>query len=111
MARTDTLNAANLANEVTVFRGANAGRAPGLIAVKDGTVKAAADAVIASGVAGAFDVVVDATLAASGWEGRARVVPRTPEQLLNDVKAVNTNRFQTTSVGAGSAHPYGGQLQ
>lgn len=107
MARTDTLNAANVANEVTVFRAANSGRAPFLLAVKDGTVKAAADAVILGGLVGSFDVVIDATLAASGWEGRARPTARTPEQMLTDLKAVETRRH----AHSGLTYGYGTQSQ
>ena len=112
MARTDTLNAANVANEIgVVFPGANSGRRAFLLAVKDSTLEATARTLIASGVVGHLDVVVDATLATNAWEGRNRSVPRTPEQMTNDARAVDTNRYRHTAVGAGTPHPYGGNTQ
>jgi hypothetical protein len=112
VARTDTLNAANLANEVgTVFPTANTGHRPGLLAVKDAGVEASARAVIATGVVGHLDVVVDGSLASGGWEARDRVKARTPEQMLNDARAGNTDRYAMTSLGAGTPSPYGGQHQ
>lgn len=110
MARTDTLNAANVANEITVFRAANQGRAPYLIAVKDGTLQAAAVAVVLGGTLGHFDTVIDASLGAGAWEGRARVTARTAEQMLNDAKAGDARRHPHNAVGQ-TPWPYGGQLQ
>jgi hypothetical protein len=108
MARTDTLNAANVANEVTVFAGANGGRRPKVLAVKDSTVAAAAQAVSDGGTLGHFDILIDGTLAASGWEGRARVLPRGPEAMLADARSVERRRRPFAAAGAGAAHPYGG---
>lgn len=105
MARTDTVNAANLTNEVrTVFPGANSGRSPGLIAAKDNTVLENLKTVIRTGVVGHVDVSIDAALAANGWEARDRVALRTPEALTSDARAAERRKQPFV----GGTAPYGG---
>lgn len=108
MARTDALNTANVLNEVTVYAGANGGRRPKVLAVKDATVEATARALILGGTVGNFATVVDSTLAASGWEGRDSVKPRPAAAMLQDAQAAERRRHPFAASGAGAVHPYGG---
>lgn len=105
MARTDTVNAANVQNEVqTVFPGANSGRSPGLIAAKDNTVLENLKTVIRTGVVGHLDVTIDAALGAGGWEARDRVKTYTAAQTLSDARIAERRRQPFE----GGVAPYGG---
>lgn len=107
MARTDAVNAANVANEVgTVFPGANGGRRAKVIACKDTTVEASVRAVILSGAVGFLSTVIDAALAASGWEGRDSAKARSAESMAVDAKSVDRRRF--SFLPPGTPFPYGG---
>lgn len=110
MARVDTLNAANVANEVTVYAAANGGRRPKVLACKDATVAAAARVVVDGGTLGYFAVVVDASaaLAASGWEGRDSPKARSAAAMLDDAKATERRRRSFVASGAGAVPAYGG---
>lgn len=109
MARTDTINNANVANEVqVVFPGANSGRTPGAVAVKDGTLLTTMKSVLNTGVVGHLDIVIDAALATNGWEARDRVLARTAAAMADDAKSAERRRRPFAASGAGAVHPYGG---
>jgi hypothetical protein len=109
VARTDAINNANVINEVTVvFPGANGGKTPGAVAVKDSTLAQTMKTVLNTGVVGHLDIVIDAALAASGWEARDRVLARTAAAMLADARTAEPRRRPFAASGAGAVHPYGG---
>lgn len=105
---TTAINAANVGAEFTA-RTAVLGRQPKQLAVKDTTLEAAARGVVASGVVGAVQIVVDAALLASEWVFRLR--PDVPGPDSAAARAENARRADNRRhswLPPGTAFPYGG---
>lgn len=105
---TTAINAGNVTTEFGV-RTAALGRQPKQLAVKDSTLEAAARGVIATGVVGAVEVLVDAALNASEWVFRLR--PDVPGPLSAAHRAELAKRADPRRhswLPPGTPFPYGG---